>query len=541
MQSKRFLLALFVTALFFAAGFQASTANAWFHDTPGSQHGIESVNSTFMSVTFATPFSNTPLVFAEIQSENESDDAQVVIAKVTTTGFQMRIEEDGGAAGAWLDRTHAYEDVAWTAIDPNEITPGQGIEAGIAYVGQRTPRKWTTVTLTESYSSTPIVLTQIQTKRSTVTVRPDIRNVTTTSFEIRLEEDMGNGITDGWDGIHAIEPVAYFVFDPSTAPINRDETAGTQDVDDQWTSICFLSDCSDFYAEEPEVFVEIQSENERDTAQADIQNITTSGFEVRLEELDTAGWDGTHAVEQVSWLASGSPASLNILIADTVASPASSGVAYIVSILEAAGHTVTQEEPADIIADGSIDSSFDLMVYPGGTDPVSDATDATLQGIVQDFVSNGGGFIGICGGAIAGSDNLTIVDYYPYTYSVSMLGVGTGVTANYDTSWASYLGHAIFPNFQFTTDHEITGASYSAGDSIMMTYAGGPVFNVDSSVTVIATYTITLSGSSYSSMSQPAVVETSYGDGSVILFAPHPEYNAVSEFLLENAALYVAR
>ena len=525
---------------------------------PDYQYGQLQITNAFTTITFDEPFTNQPVVFAEIQSENYEDDVQLDIRYLDTESFQIRLEEDRGRDRSWLNRSHSYEDITWMAFDPTEITPGYGVEAGTVNFKQQSDGRWTNVGLTETYTDTPIVFTQIQSKNGWHVVRDDIQNVTTDGFELRMEEDKGNGTSGDWDGWHIAEDIAYIAFDSSLDLSDCGMSFGITDVDENWTEVCFNDDCSDYYESTPVVTAEIQSENEADTVQVDLQNITESSFEIRLEELDLAGWDGVHVAEDVAWVAYGTPLEVaepepdpepdpepepepepvayNILIADSLEDPSSSGTDDIADILETAGHTVTFKESAEIESEGSISSEFDIVLYPGGTDPVYDAMDATLQGIVQNYVSAGGNFIGICGGSIAGSENMSLINYYGYT--MSMLGVGAGVTANYDTAWTSYVGNSITADFEVETDHAIFG-NYSAGDEISMTYAGGPAFSVDSSVTVLATYTIDLAYSSYSTNGAPAIVETSYGDGEVILFAAHPEFTSSTHFLLTNAVEYL--
>ncbi|KKT20077.1 MAG: hypothetical protein UW03_C0010G0021 [Candidatus Peregrinibacteria bacterium GW2011_GWA2_43_8] len=511
------------------------------------QFGEESINTTWTTVTFDEAFSNTPLVFAEIQTENGSHAVQVDLRNVTMTSFQIRLEEDRGRNRGWLDGWHYYEDVNWFAIDPTEYTANDGVEVGSVNYKQLLRSNWGSVIFSETFSDTPLVLALIQTENGTDTVRADIRNLTSTGFEFRLEEDRGRSSTvNSWDGWHTTETVGYIAIDPALDLSPWNILFNTGETTSSWATVCFESDCSDVFVDTPSVFVEIQSENESDTVQIDIKNVSVSGFDVRLEELAVAGWDAVHGTEEFSWFAFGEiiasepepePVSLDVLVVET----SSSGVSYIISILENAGHTVTSMTSFEIESAGSLSTDdYDLVVYPGGEDAAYDGMNTALQTIFQDYVYQGGGFIGICGGAIAGSEQLHAYTSY-YDYTTDMLGIGLGVTADYDISWLDYVGASIIADFELETDHAILGGAYTTGDTLAITYAGGPVFTVDDTVTVIASYTIDIvSDTGYSSNGMPAIVETSYGDGTVILFAPHPEFNASTHFLLENAALYVS-
>jgi glutamine amidotransferase-like uncharacterized protein len=286
--------------------------------------------------------------------------------------------------------------------------------------------------------------------------------------------------------------------------------------------------------------VEIQTENENDTVQTEIRNITTEGFSVQLTELTRAGWDDIHVDETVAWSAYGTiyeetydPAAYQIALVET----SSSGVSFIETALVAEGYSVTRVINSDLISGAASLSGFDTLIMPGGSDPVYDAMDTNLQTVVQNFVSAGGGYVGICGGAIAGSDTVTLLDYYSVT--LDMLGIGAGVNSIYNTGWTSYIGSSSpWLELEVSTDHAIFDGLYSAGDIATLRYYGGPVFSVSSSATVLATYYQNFD-SSYSVIGSPAIVESSFGSGTVILFALHPEYDSLTQPLLLNAVQYV--
>lgn len=390
----------------------------------------------------------------------------------------------------------------------------------------------------------------MNTKNGIQTSRPDLSNITTTNFQVRDEEDPGNGVSGGWDGIHTPENIAYLAIDQSLDLSDAGMHFGSEAVADSWTTICYLPSCSDAYVSAPAVFVEIQTENESDTVQADVQNVSVASFQIRLEELAVAGWDGTHLAEDVAWLAYGepfvppfNPADYNVWVVGTD----SSGDTLIRDILLAQGYNVTFLDSSYVETD--LDNTYNLLVWPGGMNPVTDAMfNSTLRDVIKNYMDAGGNYIGVCGGAIAGSETMYLMDY-PYVPDMTwnMFGTGEGVNADYDYDWTSFMGAAIYPNVQVATDYEIFDGYYNAGDQFMMTYAGGPVFN-GSGFTSLATYTADFD-SSYPATFESAIVETEYatdfnGDGDiesggVILFALHPEFLVGTEFLLENAAEYL--
>lgn len=505
------------------------------------QSGEVDVRHQWEDVTFGTTFVNQPIVLAQIQTENGGQAAYVDIRNLTTTSFQIRIEEDRGRNRSWLNGWHYYETIKWIAFDPNEVLAGQSFETGIASFNQADPADWETISFTETFSEIPLVFSQLNSENGRHTARMDLQNITGTSVELQIEEDTGNGTPGDWDGSHLTEDVGYLAFDPAGDYEDDGLLVGSDQVDSTWTTVCFRDDCSDAFTDIPAVFTDIQSENETDVANADINNVTVAGFEVRIEELPNAGWDATHVVEDVAWIAYGevipevpvyNPTDYSVLIIDT----GSNTVPIIEGILLVQGYAVDIEETA--IVYGGIDTSYAAVIIPGGEQIVWDAMDASLQAVFQDYADQGGGVIGICGGSIAGSDQASFIDYGGWT--IDMFGIGIGVTANYDTAWTSYIGGSYNPDVEVVSGHEILDGQYAVGDTFEMAYRGGPVFTGG---TTILSYTEDID--SYPATGEAAAVASEYdGDGDgvagqVILFALHPELVADTYFLLENSVQYV--
>jgi glutamine amidotransferase-like uncharacterized protein len=512
--------------------------------------GSESVKHQLITVSFNETFSNTPVVFAEPITENGGQAVQPVIDNVTTTTFDLRIEEDRGRGGPWLNGSHVFETVDWIAFDPTEITAGEGIEAGTSNFYQSSYAYTETVSVTETYASAPLVFAQLNTNNGGHVSRPDLTSISTTSFDVRDEEDPGNGAPGGWDGRHVAEDIAYLALDSALDLSDSGMYFDSESVTESWATVCYLGDCSDAYVDVPSVFVEIQSENEADTVQADLDNVGVASFDVRLEEQILGGWDNTHVAEDVAWLSYGEPVAPAFDPADYsawVVDTDSSGDTLIRDILSAQGYNVTFLDSSYVETD--LDNTYDLLVWPGGVDPVTDAiTNTTLQGVVKEYMDAGGNYIGVCGGGIAGSETVYLMDYpyLPFDMTLDTFGTGEGVNADYDYDWTSYIGAAIYPDVEVATDHDIFDGYYGAGDLFSITYAGGPVYN-GSGYTSLATYTADIDG--YPATGEDAIVETEYttdynGDGDsesggVILFGVHPEFMGGTEFLLENSAEYL--
>ncbi len=159
-------------------------------------------NETVSSVSYGATFSNTPVVFSQLSSDN---DLSAVITKnnnVTATGFDVYMHEQELGAG-----THANEDIGWIAIETGG-SAANGLLAGVT--GNVVTHNTTTVNFGGVFSSTPVFLADSQTDDGAdpgVTVGNN--NLTTTQSGIFFdEEESADSETS-----HATEVVGYLALE----------------------------------------------------------------------------------------------------------------------------------------------------------------------------------------------------------------------------------------------------------------------------------------------------------------------------------------
>ncbi|MFX1511884.1 MAG: BPL-N domain-containing protein [Promethearchaeota archaeon] len=178
---------------------------------------------------------------------------------------------------------------------------------------------------------------------------------------------------------------------------------------------------------------------------------------------------------------------------------------------------------------GGILDDFDILIWPGGSYPTYwDELGLEGKAEIQKFVSNGGGYLGICAGAYYAADyiiwkrdpaypdppykvegNETNLDLFPGVAigPISQIGV--------DPLWGWAMTQINIVNHT----HPIT---VSLPDSMQILYAGGPNLQPyeEANVTILGTYERTES---------PAIVTCYYGDGRVFLISPHAEIEEDSD------------
>jgi glutamine amidotransferase-like uncharacterized protein len=176
---------------------------------------------------------------------------------------------------------------------------------------------------------------------------------------------------------------------------------------------------------------------------------------------------------------------------------------------------------ADDIKNDRLDD-FDVLACPGGESRPDPWGELGLEGKVkiQEFIRGGGGYIGICLGALYASD--------------------------YGVFWGNRLGEDelyldLFPGVAFCGQEEIapqgvwplmtwlniSDHTHPIADSLpermkIVYYPSSPYLQPydNANVTIIATYEIT---------ENPAMVAFDYGNGKVFLSGPHPEIEVDSD------------
>jgi len=221
------------------------------------------------------------------------------------------------------------------------------------------------------------------------------------------------------------------------------------------------------------------------------------------------------------------------------------------------GFKVTLTSARDLLKDesdpGSVLAQANVFVMPGGSLHFSsfltpkDAARAIEN--LRSFVTNGGGYIGVCAGAteaLMGSPcpylNLVDASYHAEWFMPRK-------PAEEDWEWRTLMGPLLLEIVEpkhpmmFGYGQNTTRPDY--GPRVAVEYFGGPsMFNIGSSVTVLARYSVPVHQIPCERVQDiwgsAAVVSSHFGSGKVILFGPHPEWPGPCHRMYAQALYYVA-
>ncbi len=166
-------------------------------------------------------------------------------------------------------------------------------EAGTVSVDEN----WQTVTTDGSYTD-PVVVTSVGTFNGSQPVHARVRNTTSDSFDVRLEE---------WayqDGGHVTEELNYFVFKQGShaTDIGVDVYAGTVTVDGSgWTTVDFTPG----WSAQSYVYAQVQTVNDSTPVTTRVTEFGNGTFDIICQEEDAnrSGETSDHAAETVGFIA----------------------------------------------------------------------------------------------------------------------------------------------------------------------------------------------------------------------------------------------
>lgn len=234
------------------------------------------------SVSFAQAITDAIVVMGPV-SMGDGEAAITRVRNVTDTGFEFQIDEWN-----YQDGVHGTETVGWLAVSEgtHTLASGQTLVAGSSSVGTGFSTVTTGATLTDA-----IIFAEVTSVNETDAVTPRMRNVTSTSFQVQIEEEEALGP-------HVAEEVSWIALEAGSG--SGIEAVRTGDnFDERVDSFVF----NETFATAPVLLMDIQSNDGGDTSAVRHQDLTATGFSAFLQEEQSANSEVKHTNETAAWLA----------------------------------------------------------------------------------------------------------------------------------------------------------------------------------------------------------------------------------------------
>ena len=253
------------------------------------EFGEVDVNDRWTAVTLNRPY-DEPVVIVGALSYNGPDPSVIRVRNVTGSGFEVRVQE-----WEYLDGHHAIEQINYLVIESGsyELPGGSRVEAG--WFGANAAGSFAAVQFKQPFSTVPVVMITTASDNQGDAVAMRLRNITTTTFDYRIQEQEAN------DQRHAPEEAGYIAWEPSAGSmgglvfeIGRTANAVTQ----KFQAVPFY----ELFSSPPIFLAGMQTFDGPDTAAVRWQKKQPAGIKVKVEEEQSGDAEMDHTTEVIGYM-----------------------------------------------------------------------------------------------------------------------------------------------------------------------------------------------------------------------------------------------
>ncbi len=232
----------------------------------------------------------TPRVVMGPPSFAGNQAVSVRVRNVTAGSFQHNLQE-----WDYLDGSHVNESMGFLALENGAQSLGNlDADAGSVNINQN----WVTVNFSQAFGAAPVVVAQVASFAGGQAVTTRVRNVTASSFQIRLQEEEAN------DDIHAVERVDWIAVEVGAATFSGTRVIAGRtgnSITNSWATINFSS------VTDPVFLAEMQTFDGSDAAALRQRNLTSTSVQVKVEEEQSGDAEVAHTTEVVGYIIVGRP------------------------------------------------------------------------------------------------------------------------------------------------------------------------------------------------------------------------------------------
>lgn len=275
----------------FAAGYDPGAADSW----PGCdssftiEFGDLELDSQWQHVTYEKVFAN-PVVVVRMVSKNGSDPGVVRLKNVDTSGFDLRLQE-----WDYLDGNHKFERVTYIVLEGGSYTLADGTMVEAGYFDSSAVSEFDQIDFKQVFNVPPVVVATVASVNEEDAVCSRLRTITAVGMEFKLQEQEVNSKA------HAAEKISFIAWEPSAGTIDGVfyEVGKTADgVKHKSYPVVFGSN----FSSDPILVADMQTTDGGDTSVARCEKVTSSGFEVFIEEEKSRDTELNHITEVVGYI-----------------------------------------------------------------------------------------------------------------------------------------------------------------------------------------------------------------------------------------------
>ena len=239
-----------------------------------------------------------PVVIAQAPSYKGAQPVVVRTTDVQSDRFTLYLQEPSN-----LDAEHIAETVTYLVVETGQwhLPDGTKIQAGSVETSASTgPRlthpQWQSMTFDRSFSTTPVVLSQIQSDNNTSYAKLRHRHVTSNGFDLSLEGE------EAATTAHGRETIGYLAMDSGSGfwgGLAREGFSTAPKFDDTGATLRFTQR----FEQPPNFLASMATYEGADPAALRYDALTKASVSVLVEEEQTLDEEVAHTPEAISYLA----------------------------------------------------------------------------------------------------------------------------------------------------------------------------------------------------------------------------------------------
>ncbi|MGI9241504.1 MAG: H-type lectin domain-containing protein, partial [Verrucomicrobiales bacterium] len=272
--------------LWAVAGIEKSTAQEF---EAGLLDVTQASAGDWHHIQFNQGFTAAPVVVLGPLSARNSQGATLRVRDVTSTGFEFQIDE-----WDYLDGSHPSEQVSFLALAEGTHTIG-----GLRWEAARLPavnRQSSPATCEQSYSSSPLVLAQIEGEANPQSLAARVHDVSPSGYAISIGSEEANANLALND--ETVATIAIQTGSGSLGDLSFQVGLVPSPVARSWSPLSFAA-----HASHPVLLAGIQTKNSPDPAVLRMRALSPAGVEFRCDEERSADNERSLPGEQVGYLA----------------------------------------------------------------------------------------------------------------------------------------------------------------------------------------------------------------------------------------------
>lgn len=256
----------------------------------GKISGLNHINQTIqLNNTYINP-----VVFALPLSFNGSDPAIARITDIQDDSFSVYLQEGEGKDGK-----HNKERLSYIVLEAGswELPNGSILEVGTVNTNSTTTSSWSSINFNSDFSTTPAILSQVQTDNDEQFVRTRQNSSSITGFDLAMEEEELLR-TSG----HGTETVGWLAIESGSGDwdgLEYEVGRTGQNIDHNWGTIDFQQS----FSQTPNLLASLSSFRGSDSAGLRYNNLGSSSVQLKVEEDQTRDLEVAHIGESVDFLA----------------------------------------------------------------------------------------------------------------------------------------------------------------------------------------------------------------------------------------------